>query len=97
MSSTFCSPGVNGTHWECLVNRLFVSMASQLLIGSALSIVYLSPLCHGYSLECLVNYLFISMMLLVLIGGVFCGFVIVVFPDHTHLLFLSIVVLSLRC
>ena len=42
--------GVNGTHWKCLVNHLFISMVSQLLIGSVLSIVYLSPWCQWYSL-----------------------------------------------
>ena len=40
----------NGIHWECLVNRLFISLVSWLLIGSALSIVYLSPWCQWYSL-----------------------------------------------
>ena len=39
-----------GTHLECLVNRLFVSIMSRVLIVSVLSIVYLSPYCHGYSL-----------------------------------------------
>ena len=39
--------GVNGTHWECLVNRLFLSMVSMQLIWSVLLIVYFSPWCHG--------------------------------------------------
>ena len=40
--------GVSGTHWECLVNRLSISMVSVVLIGSVLSIIYLSPLCQCY-------------------------------------------------
>ena len=42
--------GVNGTHWECLVNRLIISMVSMVLIGSVLLIVYLSPWCQWYLL-----------------------------------------------
>ena len=41
---------VKGTHCERLVNRLFVSMVSWVLIGGVLSNIYLSPLCQGYSL-----------------------------------------------
>ena len=71
-----------GTHWECLVNCLFVSIVALVLSGSVW------PLWHGYSLgvscqlsicfycgigthwECLVNYLFVSIVALVLIGSV---------------------------
>ena len=42
--------GVNGTHWECIVNRLFISMVSMVLIGSVLSIVYLSQWCQWKSM-----------------------------------------------
>ena len=35
-----------GTHCGCLVNGLFVSIMSWVLIGDVLTIVYLSPLCH---------------------------------------------------
>ena len=64
---SICIHGVKGTHCKCLVNRLFVSIVSRVLIGgvssiylhgridkpivSVLSIVYLSPWCQGYSLE----------------------------------------------
>ena len=48
--SSICVHDVTATHCECLVNRLFVSMMSQLLIVSVLSIVYLCPWCHSYSL-----------------------------------------------
>ena len=48
--SSYYLHGVNDTHWECLVNRLFISMLSMVLIGSVLSIVYLSPWCQWYSL-----------------------------------------------
>ena len=62
--SSICLHGVKGNHYECLVNRLFVSMVSRecivsrlfasmvsrLLIGSVLSIVYLPPWCQGNSL-----------------------------------------------
>ena len=41
---------VTGTHCGCIVNRLFLTMMSWLLIKSVLSIVYLSPWCHEYSL-----------------------------------------------
>ena len=33
---------VKCAHWECLVNRLFFSMVSWVLIGVVLSIVYWS-------------------------------------------------------
>ena len=59
--------GVNCTNWGCLVNRLFISIVSRLLIGSALSIDYFSPWCHGTHWECLVNRLFICMVSVVLI------------------------------
>ena len=48
--SSICIHYVMGTHWECLVNRLFVSIMSWVLIGCALTTLYLSPLCHGYTL-----------------------------------------------
>ena len=55
--------GVKGTHWRSIVNCLFVSMVSRVLIGGVLSIVYLSPWCQGYSLE---DYcLFVSMVSLI--------------------------------
>ena len=58
-----------GTHCECLVNGLCVSIMSCVLIVDVLSIIYLSPLCHGYSL-CLVNGLCVSIMSCVLIVDV---------------------------
>ena len=48
--SSYYLHGVNGTHWECLVNRLIISMVSMVLIESVLSIVVLSPWCQCYSL-----------------------------------------------
>ena len=48
--SSICLYDVTATHCECLVNRLFVSMMSQLLIVSVLSIVFFCPWCNGYSL-----------------------------------------------
>ena len=39
-----------GTHWECLVHFVFVSIVAWVLIGSVLSILYLFPLWHGYLL-----------------------------------------------
>ena len=39
----------NGTHWECTVNLLLISMLSMVLIESIFSIVYLSPLCQWFS------------------------------------------------
>ena len=61
--------GGKGTHWECLVNRLFISMVSMVLIGSACQLPFYL---HGVTIshwECLVNRLFISMVSLVLIGS----------------------------
>ena len=58
--------GVDGTHLECLVNRLFISMVSRLPCRS-------SDYFHGVNgihLECLVNRLIISMLSTVLIGSV---------------------------
>ena len=47
--SSYYLHGVNGTQWECLVNRLIISMVSMVLIRSVLSIVVLSPWCQWYS------------------------------------------------
>ena len=62
--------GVTATHWECLVNRLVISMVSVVLIGSVLSIIYLSPWCHGYSLGVYRQSSIISMVSMVLPGSV---------------------------
>ena len=40
--SSICLHDVKDTHWGCIVNRLFVSMLSRILIGGVLSIVHLS-------------------------------------------------------
>ena len=68
LSILYLSPLCHGYSLECLVNPLFVSSMSWVLIGSVLTIVNLSPVCHGYSLECLVNPLFVSIVSWVLIG-----------------------------
>ena len=65
--SSFYLYGVKGTQWECLVNRLFTSMKSWVLIVSVLSIMYLSPTVMGTQFECLVNRLFVSMKSMLLI------------------------------
>ena len=39
-----------GTHWECPVNYLIVSIVALVLIGSVLSIILLFLLWHWYSL-----------------------------------------------
>ena len=41
--SSICLHDVKDTHWGCIVNRIFVSMMSRILIGGVLSIVNLSP------------------------------------------------------
>ena len=42
-NSSICLHDGTAAHCEWLINRLFVSMMSQLLIVSVLSIVYLCP------------------------------------------------------
>ena len=67
----------NGTHWECTVNLLLISMLSMVLIESiwyssgvsCQSSIYL----HGVTathMECLVNRLIISMLSMVFNGSV---------------------------
>ena len=48
--SSYYLNGVNGNHWECLVNRRIISMVLMVLIESVLSIVLLSPWCQWYTL-----------------------------------------------
>ena len=59
---------VTGTHLECLVNGLFVSMKSHVFIVSCQSSIYLHEV-TDILWECLVNRLFVSMKSHALIMG----------------------------
>ena len=59
---------VTGTHWECIVNGIFVSIMSWVLIGSVLSMVYFYLLSTLW--EYLDHCLFLSIISWVLIGSV---------------------------
>ena len=66
---SFCLHYVMGTHWGCLVNDLFVSFMSWVLIRSALTILSiclhfimgtLSPLCHRVLIVSVFRIVYVS-------------------------------------
>ena len=65
--SSYYRHDVNGTHWECIVNRLFISMVSMVFIESVLSIVYYLHGVMAIHWEGPVNRFIISMVPMILI------------------------------
>ena len=59
-----------GTHWECPVNYLIVSIVALVLIGSVWSIIYLFLSWHWYSLGVSGHCVFVSIVTWVLIWSV---------------------------
>ena len=70
--SSFCLHEVTGTHWECLVNRLFVCMMSRVPFGIICQLFICLQGVKSTHCGCIVNRLFVSLVSLIYPLGVSC-------------------------